>query len=171
VEDAQFRVAEDDGRLFLARRPDRYDLIAVDAFRAGFIPYHMLTREFFELIRSRLEDGGALAVNLQFDTALFNAVAATIESVFGQADYFSEGGLVIIVAVAGPAKDISALRARAKALQDAHNFYYELPHIIDTNKIAIRADQKTQILTDDFSPAEYLNAIQRHNETAPNGRR
>jgi spermidine synthase len=165
--DPRFHVTAEDGRLFLKRQTGPFDLIAIDAFRAGFIPFHMVTREFYELVKSRLAPGGVVAVNLQFDTELFGAVAATIESVFGAADYYPEGGLIIIVARAGAAIGDAELRARARALQQQFGFRYDLPVIIETNKIAVPAEEKTKILTDDFAPAEYLNAVQKHNDLAP----
>jgi len=41
-------------REFLAERDGRYDLIIVDAFGSGAIPFHLVTREAFALCKSRL---------------------------------------------------------------------------------------------------------------------
>ena len=43
-----------DGRLFVARNPQRYDVIILDAFLIDTIPFHLATQEFLQLARSRL---------------------------------------------------------------------------------------------------------------------
>jgi spermidine synthase len=56
-----------DGRALLACAPSgrRYDLIVVDAFANElYVPFHLATREFFELCRRRLTPGGLLAMNV-----------------------------------------------------------------------------------------------------------
>ena len=39
-----------DGRLNLEQSPYKYDIIAVDAYRPPYIPFHLTTREFFQQI-------------------------------------------------------------------------------------------------------------------------
>ena len=55
-----------DGRAYLLRDDDVYDAIVLDAFTdRTTMPAHLYTREFFELVRSRLAgDGGSLYMNL-----------------------------------------------------------------------------------------------------------
>lgn len=56
-------VAED-ARSFLIRHKDKYDVIFLDAFNSPVeSPTHLTSGEFFELIRSRLNDGGYFIVN------------------------------------------------------------------------------------------------------------
>jgi hypothetical protein len=55
------RVVLGDGRLTLARRPDRhYGLIVLDTFSSDSVPSHMLTREAVALYASKLREGGLL---------------------------------------------------------------------------------------------------------------
>ena len=65
--------------------PARYDVIAVDAYRPPYIPFHLATVEFFELARTRLAANGVLAVNVGrtgSDYSLVDAIAATMQAVF-----------------------------------------------------------------------------------------
>ena len=57
------RTVIEDGRLFLSRTPERYELIVLDAFNSTGVPFHLTTREFFEVVRRRLEPGGVFAAN------------------------------------------------------------------------------------------------------------
>jgi spermidine synthase len=53
-----------DGRWYLTRRsPGSYDFIVLDAFAAENVPFHLLTREMFALVRSRLRAEGILCLH------------------------------------------------------------------------------------------------------------
>ena len=72
-----------DARPFLRRSDRRYDLIVVDAYRPPYVPFYLATREFFELARSRLKPGGAIALNVATvpsDHRLADAIARTLRS-------------------------------------------------------------------------------------------
>ncbi|HIC88070.1 MAG TPA: spermine synthase [Anaerolineae bacterium] len=74
-----------DGRWFLSHTQQRYDVIAVDAYRPPYIPFYLTTREFFALARNRLTDRGVVAVNVartHTDFRLVNAIASTMQAVF-----------------------------------------------------------------------------------------
>jgi spermidine synthase len=74
-----------DGRFALANSPNRYDIISVDAYRPPYIPWHMTTREFFQIVYDHLEDDGAMAINVgraPSDRRLIEALVGTIKSVF-----------------------------------------------------------------------------------------
>ena len=57
-------VEVDDGRRFLQRHDDRYDVIMVDAFYSDGVPFHLTTLEFVELMKERLTPGGVIATNV-----------------------------------------------------------------------------------------------------------
>lgn len=76
-----------DGRRFLLAQPAdrRYSVVAVDAYRPPYIPFHLATVEFFALVRSHLTDDGVVAVNAarsRDDYRLVEALAATMAQVF-----------------------------------------------------------------------------------------
>ena len=74
-----------DGRLNLERSPYKYDIIAVDAYRPPYIPPHMTTQEFFEIIASHLTDDGVLTINVGSvpgDRRLIDGLATTIATQF-----------------------------------------------------------------------------------------
>jgi spermidine synthase len=74
-----------DGRLGLEESPYKYDIIAVDAYRPPYIPAHMTTQEFFEIVHSHLTDDGVLAINsasVPGDRRLINGLATTMGTIF-----------------------------------------------------------------------------------------
>lgn len=74
-----------DGRLFLRTSQARYDVIAVDAYRPPYIPFHLTTREFFEETRRKLTQEGVVVINVVRtvdDHRLVDALASTMRTVF-----------------------------------------------------------------------------------------
>jgi spermidine synthase len=74
-----------DGRYFLANSPRSYDVIAIDAYRPPYIPFHLTTREFFAQVRDHLTDNGVVAINVgrtRTNWSLVNALASTLKAVF-----------------------------------------------------------------------------------------
>ena len=69
-----------DGRVFLNRSKDLYDLILLDAYRGGYVPFHLLTREFYVLVKSRLTPGGAVASNIHEGTKLYLSTVKTMSA-------------------------------------------------------------------------------------------
>ena len=79
------RAVAQDGRYFLAHTGRRYDVVAVDAYRAPYIPFHLTTREFFALVRDHLTERGVVAINVgrtDVDYRLVAALGATMQQVF-----------------------------------------------------------------------------------------
>jgi spermidine synthase len=75
----------EDGRVGLARSEKSYSLIAVDAYRPPYIPPHLTTREFFEMVKEHLTPDGVLVVNVgrsPIDRTLIDQIASTIQTVF-----------------------------------------------------------------------------------------
>lgn len=89
-------VAADGRRWLLQQPPDTtFDLIAVDAYRPPYIPFHLTTVEFFELTRQHLTENGVLAMNIgRTDTnyLLVDALAATVAQVFPSVYLIDEPG-------------------------------------------------------------------------------
>ncbi len=115
----------EDGRVGLRRSPYRYDLIVLDAYRPPYIPWHLTTREFFQLVRQHLAPRGAVAVNVGAppgDFRLANAIAATLHTVFPSvyAVRVPNTFNVVIYATAQPTQ-FANLEANAAALRgEAH---------------------------------------------------
>jgi spermidine synthase len=80
------RVHHEDARPFLRRHDHaRWDAILVDAYRQPYIPFYLVTKEFFQLVRDRLTPGGVVVVNVghpKRNDDLEKVVTATMRSVF-----------------------------------------------------------------------------------------
>jgi spermidine synthase len=74
-----------DARPWLEASHARYDAIFLDAYRQPYIPFYLVTREFFALVRAHLREGGTIIVNVGHipgSNALEKVVTATLRAVF-----------------------------------------------------------------------------------------
>jgi len=166
-EEPNFRVVNRDGRIFLAESKEKYDLILIDAYRGPFVPFHLLTKEFYQLVKDHLAEGGVVAQNVEPSTMLFDSAANTIHSVFPQVDFYLAEGNVVTIAYDGPPRAAEALSAAARERQAALQTRYDLQAMLSYRKPFIPGvspvDPKAKVLTDDFAPVETLKAIEQHN--------
>lgn len=89
-----FNLSEDievttyDGRAFLNSVNDKYDVIMVDAYQDITIPFQMSSKEFFELVKSHLNENGVMVVNMNMrgteEGSINQYLADTIANVFGE---------------------------------------------------------------------------------------
>jgi predicted membrane-bound spermidine synthase len=84
----RMRIFHEDGRVYLNRTEEQYDVIFVDAFKSYFyIPQHLVTVEAVEAMSDALVPDGALCVNLLgtlegAGSEIIHAVYATFSEVF-----------------------------------------------------------------------------------------
>ena len=74
-----------DGRYFLEMTDRSYDLVALDAYRQPYIPFHLATTEFFELVEQHLNEHGVVVVNVgrsATDFRLVDTLSSTLSAVF-----------------------------------------------------------------------------------------
>jgi spermidine synthase len=149
-----------DGRVFLNRNRERYDLILLDAYRGGYVPFHLLTREFYALVKERLTPGGAAAFNVHDGSKLYASTVKTLADVFPALDLYPTGlGEVIAVATASPAPGKDMLERRAAALQERHGFRFPLPQILQRRIDKPPAQAGGELITDDFAPADVYDVM------------
>jgi len=159
-ESERMRYRAGDGRVFLNRNSELYDLILLDAYRGGYVPFHLLTREFYALVKQRLAPGGAAAFNVHDGSKLYASTVKTLVEVFPGLDLYPTGvGEVIVVATTAPlAKD--TLEGRAAALQERHGFRFPLPQILQRRMDNPRSQAANgDVITDDFAPADAYDVI------------
>ena len=162
-ESATLRAVVADGRSFLMRDKDQWDIILIDAYRGPFVPFHLLTKEFYTLVKSRLAPGGVVVQNIEPSTMLFDSATATLNSVFPSVDLYDGGGNVVAIGYDGPSARQADLMARAGVMQVRHNLRYDIRTMIQDNR-RVLGRPTGKVLTDDFAPVETMRAIEQNNE-------
>ena len=141
----------------LGKGKKRYDIVMLDAYRGGYIPFHMTTKEFMLQCRKILSDRGVLVSNLQPLFEDYDYCRRTIASVFPEQYAFRGIGNAIVVSPIrklGLTKD--GLLERARAVQDSLKLNFDFVEVI--NSLEARPGYKTEgkILTDDYAPVNIL---------------
>jgi len=127
MNEPNLRVIVQDGRYFLRNSPGGYSVIAVDAYRPPYIPFHLTTREFFQEVHDRLAGDGVAAINVgraPGDYSLVNAIAQTMRTVFPSVyvlDTPDRDGSLASCLVVGTRRPttLDNFRANAEGLADA----------------------------------------------------
>ena len=163
MNEPNLNVFVEDGRWGLAHSPRRYSVIAVDAYRLPYIPWHLTTREFFQETRDHLTDDGVLVINVGrtfTDRRLVDAMAGTLRSVFPSVHAVdvpnSFNSLLYATAQTTWPANLVANRDRLPA--DAHPL---LRNVLDRTVVNLQPDPASDVVfTDDWAPIEQLtNAI------------
>ncbi|MGP6088884.1 fused MFS/spermidine synthase [Antarctobacter jejuensis] len=150
-------ILHQDARMALRNDSTRYDVIIGDAFTDTAVPQHLVTREFFELVHSRLTPGGSYLMNVIDYADRLEAVGsliATLREVFPEVELWTEarrpdpGERVVMVIAAGAAP--SEADSFVVPSPDRTRFAALAPAFVD--QIAARG----LILTDDYAPIDRL---------------
>src|ERR1043165_705710 len=162
-ESDRLKISAQDGRIFLTRSRATYDAVFLDAYRGPFVPFHLLTREYFEIIKKHLRPGGVVAQNVEPTTMVLDSAIRTIGAVFKNVDTYEAGGNVVIIAYDGEAIPPARLGERAATLTQQRKLRYDLVELLGAER-ENKPQAGAKLLTDDFAPVEMLKTIKRHNE-------
>ena len=155
-----------DGRIFIKRaaiKKQKYDWIMLDAFNGDYIPEHLLTKEFFEEVKSVLAEGGVIAANTFSSSKLYEHESATYHAVFGDFINVSRANRSnrIILAGVNSMPTEAQINQRIKALNPRLKKYDVDLKAISTYMQSTKNKQdwpaNTKVLTDQYSPANLLN--------------
>jgi spermidine synthase len=165
-ETEKFHLVAGDARVFLNRHTEPYDLIFVDAFTGSYIPFHLMTKEFYQLVRSRLSPHGVAAFNFLPAKDLFESNVRTVKLAFDNIDIFNSGekdifmSNVIVLGRLDPSSEAETLQ-RAVAAQERYKFRFDVSKLVTERRVPVPKELKGKVLTDDFAPADVLDAYGR----------
>jgi predicted membrane-bound spermidine synthase len=115
-----------DGRYFLANVDKTYDIIAIDAYRPPYIPFHLTTVGFFQQVFDHLNPDGVAAINAgrtANDYSLVVALGSTMKAVFPNVyvvdalDFGSDFGNSVVIGTRQPT-DLSNFVANSASATD-----------------------------------------------------
>src|ERR1700756_5650309 len=126
----------------------------------------MRTREFYQLLRSRLSPHGVAAINIWPAEKLFVSNVRTLKLAFDTLDFFNSGDPTIkatSVIVTAPLDPVSKEETgqRAAAAQERYRFRFDVTRLVEERRFQPPAGTKGEILTDDYAPANVFDAYGR----------
>lgn len=152
----RLRIHTEDGRVFLNRSSEKWDLIVIDTYTTNrygdTIPPHLVTQEFFREAAQHLNQGGILHYHCAFSgSRLLSALQKTMASVFTEV-YITDGEIL--------GSDVALITSKETAWQRATTTpAARLPNLrtyIDGWKPYTPVAEAIPLLTDDYAPVDTL---------------
>jgi len=157
--DTGAHVEVQDARYWLATRPaaEKYDVIVMDAYRQPYIPFHLTTKEFFDLARQHLAPGGVAVVNAgrtRADYRLVAALGSTMAASFDQV-YLLDVPAFTNTLLYGTTEPTSLADVEANLAGGAGLWQDVASSALLEGKLRL-SDYHGQVFTDDLAPVERL---------------
>jgi MFS family permease len=155
------RIIHSDARRALQRLHDQeFDVIVGDVFHDIAVPFHLVTREYAELVKSRLVPGGLYTLNVVDvypDPRLVKSMTKTLREVFGEVRIWIEAWTLqdSRVTYVISAADAHTAPARVRATRGMQREWHDVTASLLEQGTPMSA---LPVLTDDRVPVERLLA-------------
>jgi hypothetical protein len=150
-----------DGRWGLEHSDRRYSIIGVDAYRPPYIPWHLTTQEFFQVVRDHLTEDGAVVINVgraPDDRRLIDGLVGTMRTVFPS---------IYVMDVPDTFNSIVYATVQPTKMENLYNNLLYLLSRKDVNPLLLDAVQRVVVyqqptpdskvvFTDDLAPIEWI---------------
>lgn len=166
-ETKNYRVHAMDARVFIQNRIGKkpYDLVLLDAFKSGSVPFHLKTGEFYREMRDVLSPDGVVASNLYGKSNSHKpGDRATFGSVFRGLYFFEDPGQVATVLIATNqerSRNEPDIRRAAEAFESV--FPFSMVDIAAMYRQGLLDHARAKEFTDDFSKNNFIKAVEKNN--------
>ncbi|MFQ5716928.1 MAG: spermidine synthase [Nitrospinales bacterium] len=164
------RVFKRDGRVFIQERQGKivYDLVFLDAFKSGSVPFHLKTRQFYEEILGLLNPaGGVVGSNLYGKSnALKPHDLKTFANVFKHNYIFEDPDQVATALHAANGETRLSpddFMAAADALSASKPFPVSMKDVAAMYKPNAFAEKVGFVFKDDFAEGRFLESVEENN--------
>ena len=171
-ESENYRLHAMDARIFVQNQIGKktYDLILLDVYKSGSVPYHLKTKEFYREILELLNPGGVVASNLYGKSNLLKPEdRATFDSVFRGLYFFEDPDQVATVLIA---TDRERSWSQEDIQKSAGNFMPDMPFSMPELATMYQPDflenADAKIFLDDFSEQEFPQVVEDNNTRQEN---
>jgi spermidine synthase len=153
------KIILEDGRYYLRNTENTYDIISVDAYKQPYIPFQLTTKEFFQEVSDRLNDGGAVVVNVgrtETDFRLVDVLASTMRAVFPNVYEIDVAGYnnTMVIATKGLSK-LENFATNAKLLPPSSILSTVASWSLEHGNIR-EVQPGGRVFTDDHAPVEQV---------------
>ena len=158
---SRLHIYNDDGRNFLRKTQQRYDLIILDAYSRSYVPFHLMTAEFFRELTAHLNSEGSIISNLisgisSTTSQLLSAEAQTMRTAFPNVYSFAVTG--VMVADLQNVILLATLKPQHLSENDFENLASgsTMPNLAEDVTHYFTISDNSQVLTDNYAPVETL---------------
>ena len=170
-EGKNLRAHAQDGRLFLTRTAQLYDVIMLDAYYTDAIPFHLTTREFFQIAERKLTSNGIVVANIIGAVTgprgkITRSVVKTLREIFPQIYIFptlkannasldTVQNVILIATRERQRLEVREITKRAASV-GRDLFPDPMRNIAASYYDAKLPDHDVPVLTDDYAPTDNL---------------
>lgn len=161
-ENAMMRVHINDGRIFVKRAKKKYDLVLLDAYRNGSIPFHLTTKEFLSEVKKILKPNGVVVSNILSErmNQFHDSMIVTYQDAFQHLYLFNgkeSGNYAFIATEQKRGKGYRDVLEKAKRITAGKRWDVDLSLIAEECSCRYPSKEiQADILTDDFAPVDIL---------------
>ena len=166
-ETSNYKVHHDDGRRFVRKMSGRktYDLIYLDAFKGGSIPFHLKTIQFYEDVNQILSSRGVVGSNLYGKSNLLKPNDwKTFSGQFNRIYCFEDHDRIATVLLATNRIETWSM---SRFIQAAKQFPLSLPFSLVDMAKTYRAEKLEKdngtVFEDNFTKDEFDRTIEKNN--------
>ncbi len=161
--DAKMNITIGDGRDFINRTKEKYDIVFIDAYTSTNIPFQLTTVEFYQKVHDALTPSGIMTANIANlgRPKFISSEIKTVLDVFPNLSVFICGNRsnYILFAPVHRKLDNSELKIKAFKIEADRNLNLKMHEMIDTRMTVAELRKMTdgvEPLKDDFAPVETM---------------
>ena len=166
-ETENYRIHPMDARIFIQSQigKNTYDLILLDAFKSGSVPFHLKTEEFYQEILEVLSPNGVVASNLYGKSNLQKPNdRTTFDTMFSNLYFFEDPEQVATVLIATNQERFWSegdVRRAADAFKVSVPF--SMPELASMYRPDLLGPAKGEKFLDDFETRDFRRAVDENN--------
>ena len=152
-----------DGRDFINRTKEKYDIVFIDAYTSTNIPFQLTTSEFYQKVHDALAPSGIMTANIANlgKPKFISSEVKTALDVFPNLAVFICGNRsnYILFAPVNRKLDNSELKFKALKIETEKNLNLKMHEMLDTRMTVDELRKMTdgaEALKDDFAPVETM---------------
>lgn len=158
-EDSRMQAHVADGRQFIEKTRQPYDVIFLDAFGSDSVPAHLTTQEFLRAVRRAVKPGGSVAGNLwgRGYNPLYDSMVRTYQEVFDEVyiiDVREAGNKILLALPRRQPLTQDELTRIARNISTAKRFRFDLGELVSFGYTHAREKNQNERVLRDAAPAQ-----------------
>jgi spermidine synthase len=158
-DDSRMQAHVDDGRQFIEKSRQPYDLIFLDAFGSDSVPAHLTTQEFLQAVRRAVKPGGGVIGNLwgPGHNRLYDAMVRTYQEVFDELfilEVRNAGNKILLALPRKQPLSRDELTLIARKVSTAKRFRFDLGELVNYGYLHAREKNQSERVLRDVDPAQ-----------------
>lgn len=167
-ENDKMRVHVSDGRTFIRRDPKKYDIIFLDAYQGGHIPFHLTTVEFLQEVKKHLNPGGIVVSNVlaRHKNKFFTAMVKTYNTEFTHLYTFKgveSSNQIFVAEMRNDLRSPNDLTETARVVRARNKMDVPIDSLMFQYRHRDKGRSRGKLLTDDFAPVNLLREMREKN--------